>query len=357
VSVDGLRLLIVGQTDPTHIGSHFQRAAEALSVPAEICDAAQAYAGPTWKRRSGWWLRGRRPARLDAFSRDVLRTAERFGPTVVLTTGLAPVRAETLDRLGDMGIVRANFLTDDPWNPVHRAPWFFDALSRYDHVFSPRHSNLEDLRRAGHAAIHYLPFAYDPAVHFPEAPEARDAERYDADVMLAGGADKDRVAIVAALKTAGLGVAVYGGYWDTFRETAGLARGRLDPGGLRRATAAARVCLGLVRRANRDGHAMRSFEVPAMGGCFLAEDTTEHRTLFGPSGDAVLYFATPDQAASQAARLVADATLRERLARRAHTLVTGGGHTYRDRLTTLLARSVAHHAQDRDRRPGPIPRV
>jgi hypothetical protein len=350
--------LIVGQADPMHVGRHFQRAAAALSIDTEICDAAEAYAGPTWRRRTGWWLRGRRPARLDAFSRDVRRVAERFGPTLLLTTGLAPVGADVLESLGDMGIVRVNFLTDDPWNPVHRAPWFFEALSRYDHVFSPRHANLEDLREAGCASVHYLPFAYDPAVHFVEAPlSVEEAARYAADVMLAGGADQDRVAIVAALKTAGLEVAVYGGYWDTFPETAALARGWLDAEGLRRATSTARICLGLVRRANRDGHSMRSFEVPALGGCFLAEDTDDHRTLFGPDDDAVLYFATPDQAAAQAARLMADASLRQRLVRRAHSLVTGGGHTYRDRLTTLIATTLAHHAQDRDRRPGSISRV
>jgi hypothetical protein len=340
-----------------HVGDHLQRAAKALAITAETCDAAEAYAGPAWRRRTGWWLRGRRPVRLEAFSRDVLRAAQRFRPTVVLTTGLAPVQAGVLDSLGEMGIVRANFLTDDPWNPVHRAPWFFDALGRYDHVFSPRQANLDDLRQASRATVHYLPFAYDPEVHFAEAPSTpEDAERYDADVMLAGGADQDRVAVVAALKAAGLDVAVYGGYWDSFAETAALARGRLDAEGLRRATAAARVSLGLVRRANRDGHAMRSFEVPAMGGCLLAEDTSEHRALFGPSGDAVLYFATADQAVAEATRLLADEHLRERLARRARAVVTGGGHTYRDRLMTVLA-SVLDHAQDCDRRPGAISRV
>ncbi len=352
-----LRVLIVGQSAPTHVGSHFQRAARALALETELCDAGDAYAGPTWQRRTNWWLRGRRPARLDAFSRDVLHAAERFGPTVLLATGIAPVRADVLDRLGEMGIGRVNFLTDDPWNPVHRAPWFLDALGRYDHIFSPRHANLEDLRRVTRGEVHYLPFAYDPAVHFVEPPADEDAGSYAVDVMLAGGADKDRVAMVAGLKAAGLQVALYGGYWETFTQTAALARGHLDASGLRRATSAARVCLGLVRRANRDGHAMRSFEVPAMGGCLLAEDTREHRTLFGPSGYAVLYFATPQQAASQAARLVADPALRDRLALRARTIVTGGGHTYRDRLWTLLSRSVAHHAQDRDRRPGAIPRV
>jgi hypothetical protein len=335
-----VRLLLVGHGGPTHVGGHFRRAAEALGVAVEMCEAAEAYAGPLWRRRADWWLRGRRPVRLEAFGRDVLRAADRFRPSIVLTTGLAPVRDEVLERLGERGVVRANFLTDDPWNPVHRAPWFFDALPHYDHVFTPRHANVADLQRAGRGTVEYLPFAYDPAVHFVEEPEsAEESDRYHTDVMLAGGGDEDRVAVVAALTGAGLTVALYGGYWDSFPATRGLARGWLDPAGLRRATRAARVSLGLVRRANRDGHAMRSFEVPAMGGCLLAEATADHRALFGPEGESVLYFATPDEAAAQAARLVGDAALRQRLVRRAHALVTGGAHSYQDRLAALLTRA------------------
>jgi spore maturation protein CgeB len=356
--MDSARLLIVGHIGATHVGSHLRRAADALGLATEMCDAAEAYAGPAWRRRTDWWLRGRRPSRLDAFGQAVLQTARRFKPAVALTTGLAPIAADVVESLGAMGIVRVNFLTDDPWNPAHRAPWFFEGLGRYDHVFTPRHANLDDLNRAGCSAVHYLPFGYDPAVHFIEPPaSADDGDRYRADVMLAGGADRDRVAVVSALARAGLDVAVYGGYWDRFPETAGLWRGWLDPGGLRRATGAASVALGLVRRANRDGHAMRSFEVPAMGGCLLAEATDDHRDVFGADGEAVQYFATPEDAIAVATRLVGDESRRRRLAANAHAVVTRGGHTYQDRLRALLERALGTHAQDRDCRSGSVSRV
>jgi hypothetical protein len=356
--MDHPRLLIVGHDSPTHVGGHMRRAALALGVEVEVAEAAEAYSGPLWRRRADWWLRGRRPVRLEAFGREVLSKVDRFAPTLLLATGLAPLSRDVLRAIGKRGIVRANFLTDDPWNPVHRAPWFLEALPGYDHVFSPRHATLPDLRGVTSSAIHYLPFAYDPAVHFIEAPASSDeTAHYDADVLLAGGADEDRVAMVAALRAAGLKVALYGGYWDSFAETRDLARGWLDAEGLRRATYAARVSLGLVRRANRDGHAMRSFEVPAMGGCFLAEATGDHRELFGPEGEAVLYFASAEEAAAQAVRLVADADLRQRLRQRAHALITGGGQTYHDRLATLIDGALGNHAETGDRRSGSIPRL
>ena len=59
---------------------------------------------------------------------------------------------------------------------------------------------------------------------------------------------------------------------------------------IRAASASAKVCLCLVRRANRDGHTMRSFEAAAIGGCILAEDTADHREIFGPEDYAARYF-------------------------------------------------------------------
>jgi hypothetical protein len=229
-----------------------------------------------------------------------------------------------------------NFLTDDPWNPAHRAPWFFEALTHYDRVFTPRRATVTDLDALGVPVVSTLPFAYAPERHFPEPPLAADGSRWDADVMIAGGADRDRLDVVAPLIRAGFQVALYGGYWDRYRETRDQARGSLDAAGLRRATAGARVCLGLVRRANRDSHCMRTYEVPAMGGCFLAEDTDDHRALFGRDGEAAVYFTRPDEAVDKVAALLRRDDLRRDLARRAHAIVTSGGHTYRDRLEAML---------------------
>ena len=95
---------------------------------------------------------------------------------------------------------------------------------------------------------------------------------------------------IDALAQAGFRVALYGTYWDRFRPTRALTRGQLPASELPGAIAAASISLCLVRRANRDGHSMRTFEIAAMGGCILAEDTDEHREILGPDGEAAVYF-------------------------------------------------------------------
>ena len=331
-------LMLVGNPDVTHIGSHFRSAAHAAGLQVAFCDTRAAFAGPAPLRTLNWRLRGHRPVRLRQFSDEVVMRCRAIRPTWLLTTGLAPLDARALSAIGELGIPRLNYLTDDPWNPAHRAAWFLEALPAYDRVCSPRRSNLADLRQLGCPQIEYLPFAYAPEVHFPEAPPDTEAGRFAADVVFLGGADRDRVPIMTALIRAGIRPALWGGYWDRHAETRAYARGHADPRVVRQAIAGAKLALCLVRRANRDGHAMRSYEVPAMGACMLADDTGEHREIFGEDGQAVVYFRTIGEMVERANWLTANAAQRERLARSAHSLIVNGQNTYRDRLLTILRR-------------------
>jgi hypothetical protein len=330
-------VLLVANPEAIHVGGHLCAAARTLQLDLQMLDSREAYAAPRWRQKIDWWARGHRPARLTDFSAEVIDAVRRFRPTHLLTTGIAPLDARALRAIGQSGTTRLNYLTDDPWNPAHRAPWFMDALRQYDHVFSPRRANLADLAALGGPAVSYLPFAYAPDQHFPEPP-ASDEERaqFGADVVFAGGADPERVRTMTPFIDAGFSVALYGGYWDRYHATKAHARGHADPRAMRKAIGGARVCLCLVRRANRDGHSMRSFEVPAMGGCMVVEDTDEHRALFGAPGEAVVYFTGIADMVESIRTLVGDAAARQRLAGAAHRLVAGGPCTYADRLRSML---------------------
>lgn len=339
------RLLIVGNDGGTNIGASLHRAAQAMGVVSELSDCRRAYEGPRVVGRFNWWLRDRRPTRLTAYSREVVEHCRRFQPAMMLATGLAPLTREALDEIRGMGIATANYLTDDPWNPAFRSRWFMAGLAAYDRIFSVRTRNLDDLARAGCRDVTYLPFAVDRDLFYPEDPAPSDRASFESDVCFVGGADRDRVPFIGALVDANLEVAVYGGYWGRYPETTDAWRGHAPPEVLRKATRAARISLCLVRRANRDGHTMRSFEVPAMGGCMLAEDTDEHRAFFGRDGDAVRYFDSAARMVDVARELLSDPAARMRLAAAGQQIIASGRHTYRDRLAAMLpagAETVAY---------------
>jgi spore maturation protein CgeB len=332
------RLLLVGYPGAVHIGAHLANAAAALKIPARLLDLTAAWSSNRWVNRFHRHLNGHRPVHLRRFSRLVLDTCRSYRPTVLLATGIAPLDSSVLQAIRRLDIPTCNYLTDDPFNPVHRAPWFLRALPHYGCVFSPRRANIADLQAAGCGDVTYMPFAYAPEIHFPEPPASPvESPHLSPDVFFAGEADDDRVPYMSTLIWAGFKVALYGGCWDRYRETRPAALGHADPATVRRVAASAKVSICLVRRANRDGHSMRSFELPAMGACLAVEDTAEHRDLFGSHFETVLFFRTPEELTVIVKYLKEDAPERIRLAAACHARICRGHNTYRDRLTAMLS--------------------
>src|SRR5262249_19178830 len=162
--------------------------------------------------------------------------------------------------------------------------------------------NIEDFRSCGVQTVHYVPFAYDPEVHQPWPASAPAG--VPSDVIFVGGCDRDRLPLIWALIESGLKLTLFGGYLDRNPMACPTWRGIAGQLAIRSASAVASVCLCLVRRANRDGHAMRSFEAAAIGGCILAEDTADHHDIFGPDNDSVRYFKSASEMVRQAQLLV-----------------------------------------------------
>ncbi|MES2597878.1 MAG: glycosyltransferase [Verrucomicrobiota bacterium] len=333
-----MRLLIIGVSGPTHVGRHFLNAAGVLGWEAEVLDSREAFQGPAWWRRVCWHLLGRRPPALEGFSRMAVTRCQQFKPDLVLATGITPLNAESLRQLRHAGIPAVNFLTDDPWNPAHRAHWFLRALPNYRHVFNPRHACEMDLRGVMGESTSWLPFAYAPADHFPPPDLSEDGrDRWGHLVAFIGGADADRVKYARALAAAKVPLGLWGGYWKDHPDLATHAHGHADAETCRHIVAGAGANLCLVRRANRDGHSMRSYELPAIGGCLLVEDTEDHRRLFGEEGNAASYFTDTNTLTSQARRLLSlPFSERSRMAAAAHHRVVNSGSTYACRLKTIF---------------------
>ncbi|MFN6460348.1 MAG: glycosyltransferase [Nostoc sp. DedVER02] len=333
-----MRLLIAGLLGGTHIGGAFLKAAKYLDLKFNFVDIEPASAAPKWLKRINWHLRGKYPSQLEGFSQKLVWECENSQPELLISTGIAPINQKALLQLDRMGIKKINFLTDDPWNTAHYAPWFLKALPHYDIIFSPRRANINELVQAGCPNVEYLPFGFDRELFYPEEfinPEAR--LQYTCDVVFAGGGDCDRLKYMSALINSGINVNLYGGYWDCYPETKAYSGGIADVPTLRLAIASAKIALCLVRKANRDGNCMRTFEVPAIGACMLTEDTPEHREIFGEEGEAVLYFQTIPEMLEKVRWLLNHDTERQRLAQNAHSLIFHGKHTYKDRLETMLS--------------------
>ncbi len=328
-----MRILLLGQDGQTNIGGSYLRAATALGHEARLVDVRQAYAAPRLVRAVYWHVLGRRPYHLKSFGQKVVDTCKTWRPDLVLAVSLAPVRAEELKQLAMLGVRRYIFLTDDPWSNSHRSRWLLAALPHYDVVLNPRRLCRRDLKSLGCRQVEELFFGFDESVAFAPNPPPPLIH----DVVFVGTGDVDRVPFIAAVNEMGVNFALYGSMWNKFPETQGLTECYVAPDSMRNVLASARLALCLGRRANRDGLAMRTFEIPAIGTAMVTEDTEEHRAIFGPELEHVAYFRTPAELQQKIRLLLADEPLRLKLARAAHDLMTSGRHSYMHRLESILA--------------------
>lgn len=329
-----LRLAIIGQSGITNVGGSLARAAGSIGLEGPFFDMAEASRAPRWLRALSWRLNDRRPPGMRTFARRVVAALRRDPVDLVIGTGMPPLDRAALDAIRATGARLANFSTDDPWNPGQRARWFLRALPAWDHVFTPRRANLADFEALGCRAVHRLPFGYDDGLLVERTPLELPARRWS--VLFVGGGDPDRRDFFAAFRRHAPETLLVGSYWERWRETRDLAVGGRAPEEVVWLTRRAPVNLILVRRANRDGHVMRSFEAAAAGGCLVVEDTADHREVFGDDGEAVRYFRSPDEAARVCRALIDDIDERRRLAATVRQRIEAGCHTYRDRLREML---------------------
>ncbi len=327
-----MRILLLGQDGQTNIGGSYLRAAKSLGHDVKLVDVRQAFAAPRLVRAFYWHVLGHRPVHLKRFGQQVVDTCKTWRPDLVLAISLAPMRAEELKQLAALVIRRFIFLTDDPWSSSHNSRWLLEALPHYDVVLNPRRLCRDDLKNLGCRRVEELFFAFDESIAYPPTPPPPLAN----DVVFVGTGDADRVPFISAINQMGVNFALYGSMWDDRPETRGLAKPYASPDAMRNILASSRLALCLGRRANRDGLAMRTFEIPAIGTAMVTEDTDEHRAIFGPELETVAYFRTPAELQQKIRLLLADEPLRLKLAQAARALMITGRHSYKDRLESIL---------------------
>jgi hypothetical protein len=231
-----------------------------------------------------------------------------------------------------------NFATDDPFNKASGSTDLINCIPGYDVYLSTKRQIMPDLVRAGARRPIFLPFAYKPEVHFRDKPTSPvEARRFSSDIVFAGGADRDRIPYFEALaRVPMLDLHLYGGYWKKNRGFRKFVRGTVYGRDYRLALCGAKICLGLVRRANRDGHAMRSFEIPACGAFFLAEKTDEHQEMFIEDKEAA-FFSSIEELLDKVRFYLKHDALRDSIREAGYRRITAGRNTYTDRLNTLIS--------------------
>jgi spore maturation protein CgeB len=283
-------------------------------------------------------LMGRRPVTAWKLNARLLDAAADCQPELVIVSKGAYVFPKTLRRLKSLGARVVNYATDDPFNDRNADGWLQDSIPEYDLYACTKRAIMSDVRAAGCDRTAFVRFAYNPDLHFPErATTAVEADAFSSDVAFVGTADRDRWPYLDALiSIPGLRLALYGSNWDRqperFRR---LARGMAIGRDYRLALSGTKIALGLLRSENRDGHTMRTFEIPACAAFLCAQRTAEHEEIFRDGTEAV-FFEDPDDLKSKISRYLTDDETRLRISKAGLRAVSEGGHTYADRIMEMV---------------------
>jgi hypothetical protein len=312
-----MRILILGAGGAYRTEASLARAAEASGHEARVMDALG------WRRRLG-----RTSARLIRWRVD------RFAPDFVLCTRhAAAVGSDTLPVL-----LRGR----------RSAFWFFDAvrplppgaaqLARLtERSFTTYSYQMDALRTAGAADVHFLPQGMDPVLDTP-APAAPDT--YRCDVSFVGSGQFPRRQEVLRELSAACRLQIRGPHWNGTSGDLPIAGGPVRGPEFSRVVRGAALSLGINALSEQGierqgGTSNRLWRVLGAGGCFLGEwvDGVE---AFARHGEHALWYQSPTDAVALARQYLLDPDARSRIgeAGRRHALER---HTYAHRLARLLA--------------------
>ena len=270
--------LVVGVGETYHVATLFQNALKDIGHECALIDE-RTYVTSGIADRLAYRLFDKKPFSWRAFNRDLVGATVACKPNLVLVTKGSFVSPDALQEIKRRtAATLVNYATDDPFNSKTAGRHVVDAIRHYDVYICTKRAIMEDVRRAGCPRVLFVPFGYEPAIHRPAQPLSMQEElRYRSDVAFIGGADNDRRIFFEALVDAipDVDLHLYGGYWNRHPRLRKYHRGFASERDYRLIIGSTKIAPCLVRRSNRDGHVMRTFEVPACGGFMLHERTPE----------------------------------------------------------------------------------
>ena len=190
------------------------------------------------------------------------------------------------------------FLSEDDIIARHNASyWFKFGLHSYDHVFTTKQFNIDELLLIGAKKVHLISDSFCKEVHFPCKLTSDEKKNYSADVSAIGAFEIERYNSLLYIAKKGVRVSVWGGNWDNYigkHHNLDVKGKYLYDDEYSKAISGSKINLNFLRKMNRDTITSRSVEIPACGGFMLAERTEQQKELFIEGKEAV-YFSSDDE--------------------------------------------------------------
>jgi spore maturation protein CgeB len=275
-------------------------------------------------------------------SRQLVRSAYLFQPDLILVVSgnlISPAALQVIRQKTKATLF--HYYGEDFLNPLNTKSTLRRSISLYDHLFTTKTFNVPELRKMGLDHITYIPCGYIPNVHFPVMVTDADRLKYGSDLTFVGTYEAVRAAVMSQLKPFKL--RIWGSEWHKAGKELGLERSiehrAVFCEEMSRVLNSSKINLAFLRKANRDRHDQRTFEIPACGGFELSERTDEVVGFF-EEGKEIECFDSVDELKDKAAYYLSHETQRQRIAAAGLARVRRCPYSYTDHIQTILKQSV-----------------
>ena len=235
-----------------------------------------------------------------------------------------------------------NHNVDDPFGRRDANLWlqYLRAVCAYDLIVVVREENVEEAYQLHAKKVLHVFRSADEVAHAPRILAGEEKARWASQVLFVGTGFPDRGPFLVNLIRQGVPVSIYGGLWQSLKQWKELqpywrGGGLEDAYSYSTAILAAKVCLGLLSKENRDLHTTRSMEIPSLGGVFCAQRTREHVALYNEDEEAV-FWSSPEECASKCIALLSDDSWRQSIAHNGHERYLKNGWTNMHVAETVL---------------------
>ena len=229
-----------------------------------------------------------------------------------------------------------SFCLDDMYAWHNRSIYYTLGLKYYDLVCTNKSYNMAELKTLGAKKMFFTNNAYSSNIHYPIY---KENSKYAHDVLFIGTLEKERFESINYLAQNGIQVHVYtnsfnNSAFENYDSNVIMHKGGLYFDDHCEAITNSKITLCFLRKINRDLQTTRSVEIPACGGCMLAERTGEHLSLFAENKEAV-FFDSNEELLKQVQRLLINKELRQSIVENGLKRCNTSGYSYDDLVLKL----------------------
>jgi glycosyltransferase involved in cell wall biosynthesis len=225
------------------------------------------------------------------------------------------------------------FNPDNPFNTWHHGvsnEWIRKSIPYYDVYFIWGKFLIDKLYQAGAKKVEYLPFWYDPEVHYPiKVKDLKEKAYYGSDIAFIGTWDKEREWWLSHLVDYDL--KIWGNDWNRANKKLQSKWMKKPAYGeeFAKICNSSKIILNIIRKQNIPSHNMRTFEAPACKAFVLSTRTDEVKEFFEEDKEAA-YFSTSEELKQKIDFYLKNDKLREIIREAGYQKLINSNHTYLD---------------------------